>query len=683
MEKLLLTRKDSAANMSNACYSIRNAILDGNTGNANATKTLPTTAAGQRMLRKIISKQTGSHANHNPSNFLKAFQAMESPGLGVKSSFPTLNAAFIAMEHYHSVTSEADSERWRKASQSNLETHHSSTNTADSNKNNNMKKNSNHHGISCLPEIQDAAQKTAKRAMQRELALQRAMKLAEDAEEKLINLKAEAQMRWAAVREAEELSRMRINEAIQQRMEHRAHERERRRMEKEREAMMNENANSFSRVDVIGDAGDVSSASTLPLRGGGGGMSAPTPTQEEIWELVSEVTDSFDQGSFAPTFTLPTQNLHNDNNNDSMDPGDHEPEPPFVNLTPMEQMQIEYDCNVPRLRSAAKASNEAVEDAVGALLNALSNLDTTHRSARIAVEAGLLSAANSQADCLRSLVQLEKASLQERLRELENFETKVNEINVRSDLAHCIDEERKDPNFHGMTREDDDGGIASALAVLNCHRESVGGMTALENQIGNVVLEGWGSTDETGIVSREEIEDMIQYLFNNDPNKEIKPNDANGNNDHDGMPQTLEEIVSFVTDAVKDRNKMSRIHRAMVCAALNKQRSIQTEMIYDENFDGLCNILKALLSGCDRQTDDIDNAKMCMILAQTFYKIGNHDDNADGDDFDDDNSELNSSLVSSSSERVQARSKRIYVKDKIKDHPIWSDEHFWYVCNII
>ena len=714
LERILLTRKESAANVSNACNSIRHALtMDASNPNHistmdNANVYSSSSTSRQHIIRKFMSSASiqNSQTLYNQNDAVSILKKWETnhnatPGLGYKQLFPSLNAAIVAMERYHSVTSEADSERWRKASQmtdvnnrnkNNQEQqskgfhHHLShiITNGDKEKDDSPPTNQDPLGVSCLPKIQKSTQKTTIRAVKRELALQRATQLANDAEIRLNNLKLEAKRKWAAVADAETLSQERIYQAIQQRTEARARERERRQAEIEEEQKEQQRALMNSGVGNSGELGSVDgykndNGNSTQLGNDAWNPSKfsipkPIPTQEEIWELVSQATDSFDQGSFAPTFTLPnmsgtaveTIQKSNDFGNGI------EHESTLVYLTPTEQMQIEYDCNVPRLRSAAKAADEAVEDAVGSLLNALSNLDTTSRSARIAVETGLLSAANSQAECLRSLVELEKASLHDRLRELEDFDAKVKQIDVRSDIRYCIDKQKANPNIvNTVVRDDDDGGIASALAVFNCHQETVSGMAALENQIGNVVLEGWGSADETGIVSREEIENMITILFTKDPNLNEDTNQSNVQA-NDDMPQDVDSIVAFVVNAVQDQTKMACIHRAMVCSALNKQRSLQTEIKYDANFDGLCKILKALLSGCDRHTDDIDNAKMCMILAQTFYKDGK-------DKTSDISNETTENKSENNSGQSIDRGKRIYVKDELKDHPIWSDEHFWYV----
>ena len=87
-----------------------------------------------------------------------------------------------------------------------------------------------------------------------------------------------------------------------------------------------------------------------------------------------------------------------------------------------------------RLRQAAVESDEQVQDAAGSLLNILSASDTTRRSARVAAEATLLSSAQAQLSCLRSLVKLERESMEERVRLLERLERVVEKVDVREGI---------------------------------------------------------------------------------------------------------------------------------------------------------------------------------------------------------------------------------------------------------
>lgn len=240
------------------------------------------------------------------------------------------------------------------------------------------------------------------------------------------------------------------------------------------------------------------------------------------------------------------------------------------------------------------------------------------------------------------------------------MQDEVDAIDVRADLNLYIEQDKRYPG--GRTEcfrdDNDDGGIASALAVLNCHSFSTGAneLSILRGS----VLEGWGSEEKDGIVAREEIEDYIDILFQEEE-------DAMKRNGED-----IDAAVSFLVNAVKDPCEVSRTHRAYVCYALNAKRSKQTEIKGEKQFDGLCQVISALLSACGSSSGDIANSKMCMMLAQTFFMVKcttTLDDaeprvGCDGNDsFTDSNK----------------RQQRIFVKSKLIGHSLWNDDDFWFV----
>jgi hypothetical protein len=313
---------------------------------------------------------------------------------------------------------------------------------------------------------------------------------------------------------------------------------------------------------------------------------------------------------------------------------------------------------------AAIEADNAVEDAAGALLNALSSLDTTKRSARIAAEACLLSAANKQKQTLSALVKIEKEALLEQLKAIEQLQEDVDAIDVREDLNLYIEQDKRYPG--GRTEcfrdDNDDGGIASALAVLNCHTFSTGAneLSILRGS----VLEGWGSEEKDGIVAREEIEDFIDILFQEEAEGE-----------EEAMKRSVEDIdaaVSFLVNAVKKPCEISRTHRAYVCYALNAKRSKQTEIKGEKQFDGLCQVISALLSACGSSSGDIANSKMCMMLAQTFFMVKCTTTNDDAEP------QLGSDCTDSFID-VTRRKQRIFIKTKLIGHSLWNDDDFWFV----
>ena len=77
------------------------------------------------------------------------------------------------------------------------------------------------------------------------------------------------------------------------------------------------------------------------------------------------------------------------------------------------------------------------------LLNILCNNDTASRSARVASETCLVSACDVQESRMRSLIESERASLEERLRHLADAERAIEETDVRADLDAYIQQQPK------------------------------------------------------------------------------------------------------------------------------------------------------------------------------------------------------------------------------------------------
>ena len=152
---------------------------------------------------------------------------------------------------------------------------------------------------------------------------------------------------------------------------------------------------------------------------------------------------------------------------------------------------------------------------------------------------------------------------------------------------------------------------------------------------------GWEESGEnTKVYDREELEEAVETLFSSDCINDEGKNE-------------LKNAVEFLTKAVAEQSSRARGYRASTCYAMNNQRGKVSLLKCQEQFDGLCRVLESLLDGCDRESADVASAKMVMMLAQTFYMIKEEDK--------DDTS----------------RSKRVYPKDKLCQHPIWLDEDFW------
>lgn len=302
---------------------------------------------------------------------------------------------------------------------------------------------------------------------------------------------------------------------------------------------------------------------------------------------------------------------------------------------------------------AAVESDENVTDAAGKLLNTISACDTTNRSARIAAETCLLSCANTQLKCLKSLVALERASLNEKLKLIDELEEKIDNVDVRSDLNIFIEHEKAEiPNGASSLGDNDDGGIASALATLNSFSEGIGVGVGVAGMAELSSFSGWNDENkDEKIFERDDLEAAVGVLFQGEL---YSINEETDTAKHEENMDILEEKITFLESAVSEKSLRGRGYRASTCYALNNYRGKNTQLECKEQFDGLCRVLNSLLDGCDREAADVANAKMCMMLAQTFYYI-NSDDNSNSQD----------------------RTNRRYPKEKLCHHAIWSDEDFW------
>ena len=108
----------------------------------------------------------------------------------------------------------------------------------------------------------------------------------------------------------------------------------------------------------------------------------------------------------------------------------------------------------------------------------------------------------------------------------------------------------------------------------------------------------------------------------------------------------LQRSIQFLERAVSEKSIRRRGYRASTCYALNNFHGKNTHINYRKQYDGLCRVvLDPLLDGCDREAADVANAKMCMMLAQTFYYVEDDDTSED-------------------------RTNRLYPKEKLCHHPI-------------
>jgi hypothetical protein len=590
VEEIILSRKNAAASISSACGKLRDVMITKGAGNFHKSND---------MDKENHHSHVGGDTDflHSPrvSTHISAQDKSDSGPLLFPGS--TLHRALEALDRYHTSVSEGESRRWRMAS----------TNAGGD------------RGVGVLPEISCAAMKAKERTNRREKTLMASAESMAEAESNLNAQKSRGVKYWNKVEAAESEVRRRVAEIVRQRS-------------RERELRRKEEANAKEAA-----VSDVKLESTV--------------TNQEIWELVAKVGQMGED--FAPT-NLPTPSFHgpldqtlSGSASQSFDRASPEKEDPLQAAQVAAEIDdyrvvVENELGLNELRKAAILNDEKVQDTAGLLLNVISSTDTTKRSARVAAEATLLSAANAQVKCLKSLVELEKESIKERLRLLEAFEKTISEVDVRSDLNTFVEHEIDElPNGASKIGINDDGGLASALAVLNAHGEGIGVGIGVAGMAELSTFSGWKDEEEEQMVyDREELDDAVGVLFNS---KLSDPEEK----------QSFEESVQLLTRAVKEKSTRARGYRASTCYAMNNFRGKVSQLDSEEQFDGLCTVLSSLLDGCDRESADVASAKMVMMLAQTFYIIKDEDTNSED------------------------RTKRIYPKDRLSSHAIWLDEDFW------
>jgi len=204
--------------------------------------------------------------------------------------------------------------------------------------------------------------------------------------------------------------------------------------------------------------------------------------------------------------------------------------------------------------------------------------------------------------------------------------------------------------------QDDDGGIASALAVLTSHVEGDMGTNTYSPKggyNGNTNPDGTVKESIAEKVSPEALEEAIETMFSG--NDMLKP-DAPDSEARQQALDKFDEAVQLLCDVAKEKSQAARPRRSRMCYALNSKRSSSTEIKTPKQFESLCQLFTSILSGCDCETGGVSNAKMCMMLSQSFYL---------------------SEKYSSCDNEGAGRSSRAYVKNRLIGHPLWDVEEFW------
>lgn len=586
VEELVLTKKSCAAQENQMINKLRDMVEE-------------SAARG-----KLIEYQRYLHESFPDDNLvLDVLPARVGPLL---SPGGTLQATMVALENYYSTLAESDSSLWRKI-------------TLQS---------------GALTQLQSAKHQTDDRVKSRQIALQEMMRRVKAMEEHLVRCKDDARLKWDQVHEAE----MRVSQMVEEKMMERSRLREQQRLER-----IKQNEATRAKEAAEGNRGTMSSS--------------------EIWDMVSAVTASMDEGSFEPIdIPHPQATVSRDKSWSDSEPGDEISELPrstsmdeddselVKQHIPMtSRYDLEEECGLPEIRSAALAADEAVEDAANSLLSVLSNWDTTSRSARLAAETCLISASNAQASCLRSIIALERESITERLRLLEEVENVAKNIDVRADMNRYIASDKQKPGGQSFLGEDDDGGVASALAVLHTHADGDIGMANPTNYRASHLNDSGQELDgeDESSITPEYLEEAVDVFFRADP---LLLAGAAGSGKTENAQEELRAIVEKLCTIGRDKSPNARSRRSTICYSINAKRNSHAKIPSAVQFHGLCRVFSETLSGCSMDSSGVANAKLLMNLSQNFYC---REKDADG------------------------KGRDVYLKSHLADHPLWQRDDFW------
>ena len=484
----------------------------------------------------------------------------------------TISATLNALENFYSLLAESELKRLR-----------------------NMTERSG-----ALTKLQDATMKTEERVRCRQFALQETMSRMKTMEDYLQKCKADAKTKWDKVHKTELTVTRLVEEKMMEQNMLREEERKKQ-MEKDQAQQT------------------------------GGSEEKLGTSNSEIWDIVTAAKSSMEEGSFAPLVTRSSTTS-------SVVTDEESPTVSSTAFAPSEEMELEMDSRyefevmyrLPELRILAVAADGAVEDAATFLLSILSTWDTTSRSAQVAAETCLVSSGNAQASCLRSIIAMERESMEERLKFLEELESVANEIDVRADVDQYITVDKAKQGCRSYRGEYYDGGIASALNHLHFGDQEVETDGEIEKKDSNNDDEIEEELEDHSAITSEYIEERLECLFRNDsPPKE-----------------ELEANVVKLCAIGKVKSPKYATRRSTICYAMNAKRSTAAQISSIQQFDGLCRVFAAVLSGCDTNEDSgISSALLLMDLSEHFH--------------------------------IQVDGKEKYVKSRLAGHLIWDEDAFW------
>mmetsp|Transcript_57236 Transcript_57236/g.63936 ORF Transcript_57236/g.63936 Transcript_57236/m.63936 type:complete len:942 (-) Transcript_57236:401-3226(-) len=488
----------------------------------------------------------------------------------------TIPATLVALENYYSSNAESESKLWRAVTQQQ----------------------------GALTKLRNSTIKTEERVRNRQLASQETMRRIKVMEDYLRECKEHAMKKWDEVHVTEK----KITQLLEERMMEQSRIREKERLETIKHDQVKLEKSAL--------------------------YENPGPTSSEILDIVSAATASMEEGSFE-LIDLPHSPLSISANEDAklacVTPKTNEIPSDLLSDS---RYEIEVELSLPELRLAALAAEEAVEDAANSLLSVLSNWDTTNRSAHVATDTCLLSAVNAQASCLRSIITIERESIKERLKLLEELEIVANNVDVRKDVNEYITIDKTKPGGRSFLGDDDDGGVASALNRLHGDVE-MGQENTSDNE------EKYDVNDSS--ITPECIEESLECLFRNEP---LFLSDAPINDNTKKAQEELEISLVRLCSTGENKSPRSKTRRSIICYAMNAKRSSHAKILSSAQFEGICKVFSAVFSGCGTNDSDLSSAVLMMSLSKHFYT-------------------------------KDSNQKKIYVKNHLTNHPIWDEDNFW------
>lgn len=507
----------------------------------------------------------------------------------------SVHATLNALEHYYSHVAESETNRWKSVTDPS----------------------------GPLTKLRNGKEETEKREQMRRKALKEMIQKKKAMEDRLASCKEEAARRWNNVHDTEE----KVTKLLEEKIMDRNRLKEQKRMQRLRQ----DEKKRLKDAAVSGSLGTTSS---------------------EIWDIVSAVTANMEEGSFEP-MDLPQMPLSasTDLSRDSGDGNvsDSTEDDLSITLPIASRHDLEYEHGLPELRVAALGADDSVEETAHTLLAFLSDWDLTVRSSKLAAETCLIGSCNVQAKCLRTIIEMERQSLEERMNQLDQLEAVAYYMDVRADLDNYIKLDKREQGGGSFLGDEDDGGVAAAFTVLEDHDN---GNLGMESDRGmHESISSSGGDDDDQMTTTEDLDEAVDIFFTKNCLL-----GSSADEDDEATTKARDEFEDSVSNLCKigqDRSASGRVHRSTICYALNTKRSHDDEIPTMIQFEALCRLFSALLSGCSPRGSGASLAKMLMTLSRTFF------------------------VSDPGTEK-----KETFIKSHLVNHPLWNNDELWYVVMV-